>query len=44
MTDAQALGLICTIHQEVRQAYGARRDHTELRGRGYRIGFRAASF
>ncbi|MCK2097769.1 IS3 family transposase [Thauera aromatica] len=38
LTDAQALVLIRTIHQEVRQAYGARRIHAELRGRGYRIG------
>ncbi len=38
LTDAQALMLIRTIHQEVRQAYGARRIHAELRGRGYRIG------
>ena len=27
LTDAQALVLIRTIHQEVRQAYGARRIH-----------------
>ena len=38
LTDAQALVLIRTLHQEVRQAYGARRIHAELRGRGYRIG------
>ena len=38
LTDAQALMLIRTVHQEVRQAYGARRIHAELRGRGYRIG------
>lgn len=38
LTDAQALVLIRTIHQEVRQAYGARHIHAELRGRGYRIG------
>ena len=38
LTDAQALVLIRTIHQEVRQAYGARRIHAELRGRGHRIG------
>ncbi len=38
LTDAQALVLIRTVHQEVRQAYGARRIHAELRGRGYRIG------
>lgn len=37
-TDAQALVLIRTIHQEVRPAYGARRIHAALRGRGYRIG------
>ena len=37
-TDGQALVLIRTIHQEVRQAYGARRIYAELRGRGYRIG------
>lgn len=38
LTDAQAVVLIRTLHQEVRQAYGARRIHAELRGRGYRIG------
>ncbi len=38
LTDAQALVLIRTIHREVRQAYGARRIHVELRGRGHRIG------
>lgn len=38
LTDGQALVLIRTIHQEVRQAYGARRIHAELRGRDYRIG------
>ena len=38
LTDAQALVLIRTIHQEVRQAYGARRIHAELRGRGHQIG------
>lgn len=38
LSDAQALMLIRTIHQEVRQAYGARRIYAELRGRGYRIG------
>ena len=38
LTDAQALVLIRTIHQEVQQAYGSRRIHAELRGRGYRIG------
>lgn len=38
LTDAQALVLIRTVHQEVRQAYGARRIHAELRGRGHRIG------
>lgn len=38
LTDTQALVLIRTIHQEVRQAYGARRIHAELRGRGHRIG------
>ncbi|NVZ11818.1 transposase, partial [Allochromatium humboldtianum] len=38
LTDAQALVLIRTIHQEVRQAYGARRIHAELRGRGHLIG------
>jgi hypothetical protein len=38
LTDGQALVLIRTIHQEVRQAYGARRIHAELSGRGYRIG------
>ena len=38
LTDTQALVLIRTVHQEVRQAYGARRMHAELKGRGYRIG------
>lgn len=38
LTDGQALVLIRTVHQEVRQAYGSRRIHAELRGRGHRIG------
>lgn len=38
LTDAQELVFIRTIHLEVRQAYGARRIHAELCGRGYRIG------
>lgn len=38
LTDAEALVLIRTVHQEVRPAYGARRIHAALRGRGYRIG------
>jgi putative transposase len=32
------LVLIRSRHQEVRQAYGARRIHAEVRGRGGRIG------
>jgi hypothetical protein len=38
LTEAQALLLIRTVHREARHAYGARRIHAELRGRGYRIG------
>ncbi|MCK9986180.1 MAG: putative transposase [Azoarcus sp.] len=38
LTDTQALALARAIHQEVRQALGARRMHAELKGRGYRIG------
>jgi transposase-like protein len=38
LTDAQALVLIRTIDQEVKQAYGARRIYAQLRGRGDRIG------
>ena len=36
--DAQATALIKAIHAEVKGAYGSRRVHRELKGRGYRIG------
>ena len=36
--DAQALVLIKAIHAEVKGAYGSRRMHRELKGKGYRIG------
>jgi putative transposase len=36
--DAQATALIKAIHAEVKGAYGSRRMHRELKGRGYRIG------
>jgi putative transposase len=35
---AQAVTLIKAIHAEVKSAYGSRRMHRELRGRGHRIG------
>jgi len=38
LSEARAVVLIRTIHQEVRHAYGSRRMHAELRARGYRIG------
>jgi transposase InsO family protein len=36
--DAQATTLIKAIHAEVKGAYGSRRMHRELKGKGYRIG------
>jgi putative transposase len=36
--DAQAVALMKAIHAEVRGAYGSRRMHRELQGRGHRIG------
>ncbi len=38
LTDPQAVALLRAIHAEVRGAYGSRRMHRELQGRGYRIG------
>jgi len=36
--DAQATAVIKAIHAEVKGAYGSRRMHRELKGKGYRIG------
>lgn len=38
LSDAQAAALIKAIHAEVKGAYGSRRMHRELKGRGHRIG------
>ena len=38
LSDPQAIALIKAIHAEVKGAYGSRRMHQELRGRGNRIG------
>lgn len=38
LSDPQAITLIKAIHAEVKGAYGSRRMHRELRGRGHRIG------
>ena len=38
LNDAQAVALIKAIHAEVKGAYGSRRMHRELKGRGHRIG------
>lgn len=40
LTDLQAVALMKSIHAEVKGAYGSRRMHRELQGRGYRIGLR----
>lgn len=40
LSDAQAVALLKSIHAEVRGAYGSRRMHRELQGRGHRIGLR----
>ena len=40
LTDPQAVVLIKSIHAEVKAAYGSRRMHRELQGRGQRIGLR----
>jgi len=40
LSDPQAVALIESIHAEVRAAYGSRRMHRELQGRGHRIGLR----
>ena len=37
-SDAQAVVLMKAIHAEVKGAYGSRRMHRELQGRGHRIG------
>jgi len=38
LSDPQAVALIRSIHAEVKAAYGSRRMHRELQGRGHRIG------
>ena len=38
LSPAQAVALIKAIHAEVKGAYGSRRMHRELQGRGHRIG------
>ena len=38
LSDAQAIVLIKSIHAEVSAAYGSRRMHLELQGRGHPIG------
>ncbi len=40
LSDPQAVVLIKSIHAQVRAAYGSRRMHRELQGRGHRIGLR----
>jgi transposase InsO family protein len=40
LTDPQAVALMKSIHAEVKGAYGSRRMHRELQGRGHRIGLR----
>ena len=40
LTDLQAVALMKSIHAEVKGAYGSRRMHRELHGRGHRIGLR----
>lgn len=40
LSDAQALTLMRSIHAEFKAAYGSRRMHRELQGRGHRIGLR----
>ena len=40
LTDAQAVTLMKSIHAQVKAAYGSRRMHRELQGRGQRIGLR----
>jgi transposase InsO family protein len=38
LSEPQAVALIKAIHAEVKGAYGSRRMHRELKGRGHRIG------
>lgn len=40
LTDPQVVALMKSIHAEVKAAYGSRRMHRELQGRGHRIGLR----
>ncbi len=40
LSDPQALVLIKAIHAELKQTYGSRRMHRELKDRGHRIGLR----
>ena len=38
LSDPQAVALMSSIHAEVKAAYGSRRMHREMQGRGHRIG------
>ena len=38
LSEPQAVALMKSVHAEVKAAYGSRRMHRELRGRGHRIG------
>ena len=38
LSDAQVVALMKAIHAEVKGAYGSRRMHRELQGRGHRVG------
>ena len=40
LSDPQAVALIKSVHAEVKAAYGSRRMHRELQGRGHHIGLR----
>ena len=40
LTAPQTVALMKSIHAEVKAAYGSRRMHRELQGRGHRIGLR----
>lgn len=44
LNDPQAVALMKSIHAEVKAAYGSRRMHRELQGRGHRIGLSRAAW